>query len=278
MAKTLVIKDVNFALNALDRVTFEETIPCTGITLDKSTSTITGLGNTVAIIATVTPADTTDVISWASSSTAVATVINGVVTAVGLGAATITATCGNYSASCSVAVEAVPNYAVIGAINPFRTASAYVNGALINPVGNNPSVGYKYGVIALATDDTNVKTVDRVGDVVGDYRLCPIALPNGASRIKIESKLYNGSTLQTFKTRFLWFDSTQIAGSGYVGAKCLDGLTSDSAWDQTDLAPSVAVDIPSISGINSFAVALFMSDWDLFYNTDYANDFDVTIL
>ena len=82
------------------------TIPCTGITLDKSALTFTGT-DTQTLTATVTPSDTTDKVVWSSDAQSVATVSNGVVTSVGNGSATITATCGNYSASCSVTVSGI---------------------------------------------------------------------------------------------------------------------------------------------------------------------------
>lgn len=79
-------------------------VECTGIALDKTELTFSGVG-TQTLAATVTPDDCTDVIVWNSDNDAVATVEDGVVTAVGNGSATITATCGNYSANCSVTVS-----------------------------------------------------------------------------------------------------------------------------------------------------------------------------
>ena len=78
--------------------------PCTGITLDKDTLTI-ARGETATLTATVEPADTTDKVVWSSENDSIATVENGVVTAVGQGETTITATCGNQTASCKVIVN-----------------------------------------------------------------------------------------------------------------------------------------------------------------------------
>lgn len=77
--------------------------PCTGITLDKDTLTI-ARGETATLTATVEPADTTDKVVWSSADKTIATVKDGVVTAVGQGETTITATCGNQTASCKVTV------------------------------------------------------------------------------------------------------------------------------------------------------------------------------
>ncbi len=78
--------------------------PCTGITLDKDTLTI-ARGETATLTATVEPADTTDKVVWSSADKTIATVENGVVTAAGLGETTITATCGNQTASSKVIVN-----------------------------------------------------------------------------------------------------------------------------------------------------------------------------
>lgn len=78
--------------------------PCTGITLDKGTLTI-ARGETATLTATVEPTDTTDKVVWSSKDDNIATVKDGVVTAVGQGETTITATCGNQTASCKVIVN-----------------------------------------------------------------------------------------------------------------------------------------------------------------------------
>ena len=83
-----------------------EQIPCTGITLDQSTLTFTAAG-TQTLTATVTPSNTTDEVVWSSDDNMVATVSGGVVTARANGSATITATCGAYSATCAVSVSGI---------------------------------------------------------------------------------------------------------------------------------------------------------------------------
>ena len=96
---TYTLKDENIACSTLTIVN-----PCTGITLDKDTLTI-ARGETATLTATVEPANTTDTIGWSSKDDNIATVENGVVTAVGLGETTITATCGNQTATCKVIVN-----------------------------------------------------------------------------------------------------------------------------------------------------------------------------
>lgn len=78
--------------------------PCTGIKLDRDTLTI-ARGETATLTATVEPADTTDKVVWSSADNGIATVKDGVVTAVGQGETTITATCGGKTATCKVIIN-----------------------------------------------------------------------------------------------------------------------------------------------------------------------------
>lgn len=95
---TYTLKDENIACSTLTIVN-----PCTGIKLDRDTLTI-ARGEKATLTATVEPTDTTDKVVWSSADKTIATVENGVVTAFGLGETTITAACGDKTASCKVTV------------------------------------------------------------------------------------------------------------------------------------------------------------------------------
>ncbi|MDE6273253.1 MAG: Ig-like domain-containing protein, partial [Muribaculaceae bacterium] len=77
----------------------------TGISLDKIMTTL-AVGESTSLIATVRPSNATDkTIKWTTSNVSVATVsTDGTVIAHSKGTATITATCGNFSAKCTVNV------------------------------------------------------------------------------------------------------------------------------------------------------------------------------
>lgn len=96
------------------------TIPCTGITLDKTELTFNGEG-AQTITATVTPSDTTDTVVWVSSAPNVASItVDGNVCAVhsvSNGNAVITVTCGDYSATCSVDVSGIENVNILAGIS-----------------------------------------------------------------------------------------------------------------------------------------------------------------
>ncbi|MDE6535807.1 MAG: Ig-like domain-containing protein, partial [Muribaculaceae bacterium] len=82
------------------------TIPVSSVELDREILTLE-VGQTKHLIATVNPADATEqTVIWASSNPAIASVDNeGLVSALSVGDATITASCGGESAQCVVTVN-----------------------------------------------------------------------------------------------------------------------------------------------------------------------------
>lgn len=83
-------------------------VPVTGVTLNQTELPL-GVGSSSTLTATVAPENATNkAVTWSTSDEAVATVADGVVTAVAEGTATITATTvdGGFTASCAVTVTA----------------------------------------------------------------------------------------------------------------------------------------------------------------------------
>ena len=86
----------------------EQVVPVTGVTLNQTGISLEQ-GKTLTLTAAVSPGNATDkTVKWSTSGTTVATVENGLVTAVGEGKCVITATTndGGYTASCTVSVTA----------------------------------------------------------------------------------------------------------------------------------------------------------------------------
>ena len=79
-------------------------IPATSVTLDK-TNAILSIDEILTLEVVVNPDDTTDKLIWSTSDASVATVEDGVVTAVGAGTAVITAEAGSKKATCTVTVN-----------------------------------------------------------------------------------------------------------------------------------------------------------------------------
>ena len=93
--------------------TIEPKVNVTGVTLSQTAADMTVGGDALTLTATVAPDDATDkTVTWTTSDASVASVANGVVTAVAAGTATITATATNgtadtsddFSATCTVTV------------------------------------------------------------------------------------------------------------------------------------------------------------------------------
>lgn len=139
-------------------VTASTLIPCTSITLDKSTlSFIDKTSQT--LIATVQPSNTDDTVVWSSNHEDIASVVGGVVTAKKTGNCIITATCGNQSATCSVTVELpVVNYTVTNNL----TECTSNNSATSIQEGNTyiatitPTEGYGINSISITMGGTDI--------------------------------------------------------------------------------------------------------------------------
>ena len=76
-----------------------------GITLDKTSDTVL-IGTQLTLTAAIQPAGVSGYVNWTSSDEGVATVLGGNVTAKTAGTVTITAVCGNHSATCVITVKA----------------------------------------------------------------------------------------------------------------------------------------------------------------------------
>ncbi len=97
-------------------------VAVTGVSLDKTTASLK-VGDTVTLTATIAPANATNIaVTWSSNKTSVATVEDGVVTAVGAGEATITVTTedGGFTATCTVTVNS--SSVTYSVIEDFRDA------------------------------------------------------------------------------------------------------------------------------------------------------------
>lgn len=128
-----------------DREIFTGTviIPTTGITLDQTSGTLTE-GDTVTLTATVSPDNATyKTVTWETSNSSVATVADGVVTALRAGTATITAKTadGNFSATYTLTVEAeavnytnlVPTAQEVDSANPYTVTNTHADSWVLVP-------------------------------------------------------------------------------------------------------------------------------------------------
>ena len=166
------------------------TVSVSGVTLNKTALSLT-VGDTETLTATITPDNATNKnVTWSSDTPSVASVNNGVVTAVAPGTATITATTvdGGFTATCTVTVRpdippANPNYRITveaaqgGTVTADPTAAKAGATVTLTPV---PDRGYQVGTVAVT---------DRFGDAVavteqadGTYTF---TMPNGQVTVTV---------------------------------------------------------------------------------------------
>lgn len=139
----------------------------TAISISESSISISGL-DTHQLSATTTPSGKT--VSWSSSDTSVATVSNtGLVTSVGNGSCTITATSGEMSADCSCTVSGVTSYTITNTLTNATTnnASATIASGAEYTATLTPDSGRKFGASSVmvmmgSTDITSTAYSDGV--------------------------------------------------------------------------------------------------------------------
>ena len=230
------------------------TVDVTGVSLNKTTTTLT-VGDTETLTATVSPDGATDkTVTWSSSDTDVATVENGVVTAVGSGTANITVTATNgtddtsddKTATCAVTVNAATVKSSVtlnvngGTINS-GNITEYTEGTGATLPNDVTKDGRQFGgwydnagltgnpVTAISTSDTGNK----------EYWAKWTANPSSVS-YSVVFKVVNGSwddgntsdksiTLSGMEGDTLKLSSGQIPA---VGTKPNDGYKTGS-WDVT---------------------------------------------
>ena len=152
-----------------------QTIAVTGVTLDKTSASLTK-GNNQVLTATIAPVNATNkTLSWASSNSTVATVVNGVVTGNAIGASTITVTTadGGKTAVCNVTVTSTTGdgswetpYTVAQAnitqTNTLKTVQGYIVG---QPTATTTVLTSNYPndyAIALADSSTQTNTSNMI--------------------------------------------------------------------------------------------------------------------
>lgn len=150
------------------------TTPVQSVTLDQTSVTLEE-GKTLKITATINPADADDKdITWSTSNAAVASVENGVITAVAEGTATIAASAGGKSASCKVTVQkkVIPVSSVT--LNKTTLSIAKDQSEALTATVAPDNATDK--TVTWSTSDAKVATVDQSGKVT--------AIDGGTATIK----------------------------------------------------------------------------------------------
>ena len=240
MSKALVIKSADFSANSIEQIVVEEPVPCTGITLNKNALTVNEIGVTEMLTATVTPSDCTQPVVWTTSNADVATVNRGTVSIVGLGTATITATCGNYSDVCDVTIDNVV------------VDSGFTFAFVANDNGKNYAnfSAPFYNRITYAdrvpTDSSRLRL--SANSVTTDYYLAPHVFPKGTKKINVKSKGLNNSY-----SCYVFFFNSQESATATRCALMVEKDTQNASGNAIDYT----VNVPD--GADSYVAMVYTS-------------------
>ncbi len=207
------------------------TVPATNISLNKTSATIEK-GKYETLTATVSPSDTTDTVTWTTSNSSVATVLNGEVTAVSGGTATITAKTSNgIIAICKVTVKSP-----VTSISLNKTTTTVEKGqyetltAIVSPSDATDQT------ITWTTSDSKVATVSN-GKVTAVSRGTAIITAVSSNGKKAECKV----TVSKFEnTSVLAENSIELGEYATVECSAADGMApylyavyyADSNYDE----------------------------------------------
>lgn len=266
MSKALVIPNVNFSVNKLDTVTIINDVPCTGIALNKNSATITAVGGTETLTATPTPQNTTDAITWASSNPHVATVNNGVVTAIANGTATITVTCGSKTATCAITVNIA--------------AAVYKNASLtVSYDGSNNLRDYTQGqsksanrFITWGAASGLYPCDGRVDDPDGLKSIYPYPIPQGAKTITVTRQnlaplivYYNKDVQSTLNSQAFQQPFAKVV---YGETSEANKPTSIGTWTYDSRTFAIP---DNIEGLDSFTLSFYTKTAEDYTNFDPDN-------
>ena len=210
------------------------TVPLTGIALDQETLALAINGTESAkLTAAPVPAESTepvDGVTYTSSNEAVATVAeDGTVTAVADGEAEITATLGEYTASCKVTVTTAPDGIKFGK----ASGSLTVGGSTTLKLYTTPSeaAAPDMSQVTFTSSDEDVAAVDGEGKVT--------AQKAGKATI---TATYNGLTAEYSLT----VNNKAAAPAG--GSTVASGNGAPSSTNNGSSAPSTGGNTPSAGG------------------------------
>ena len=144
-------------------------IPVSSITINGAEPTLVE-GDTLILTATITPSDASyKTVTWTSDNEVVATVdSNGKVTAESVGTATITATAGDKSATCTITVKPIIAVTKVSITPPDSTKIKY--GEAIDLVATVEPENATNKNVTWTSSDTTVATVDQNGRVAAQNK------------------------------------------------------------------------------------------------------------
>ncbi len=163
---TITVTTIDGSHTAEVTVIVTAIVSVSGVSVDESTVSIVD-GLTATVVATVSPANATDKsVTWSSDETSIATVDNGVITALGVGTATITVTTIDGSHTAEVTVTVTPILVSSVSVDE-STVSIVVDGLTATILATVSPANATDDSVTWSSDETSVATVNQSGEITG---------------------------------------------------------------------------------------------------------------
>ena len=218
-----------------------ETVAVTGVTLDKEVLSLVA-GTQGTLVATVEPENATDkTVTWSIADEAVATIADGVVTAVAVGETevTVTTTDGSFTAKCDIIVTAATVYAEGLALNKTEMTISTDGKYLLRPVFT-PKSTTNQDIASWTSSNTAVATVNDKGLVVavaaGQTTITAVSVDGsfeGTCEITVEARAEGVLVVgySPFSSKFSPFFSKTAYDADVAGMTQVSLLTTDRVGD-----------------------------------------------
>ena len=246
MSKALVIKGVDFSDQKVTTVNFLEEIPCTGISLSESTKSMSSVNSTFTLIPITTPLNTTDQVLWSTNNANIATVANGVVTQTGVGTVVITASCGGYTATCTITAT---NVLTFDYELQAQAAKVDITGRDYNALVKAAGVSANYGAIFSKTGSNKKIYNSSNGAVEGS--VYPLSLGGNATTLTI--------TVPSSIRATVWFVDENTACTYSASSSSFAAYAKYISGDSTPYDSSVSLGNRTVSvpeGANAVNITL----------------------
>ncbi len=246
----------------------------TAIEINQSAISISG-SNTVQLVATTTPAGGT--VTWTSSNTAVATVSSsGLVTGVGNGTATITARCGDLTATCTATVSGfatltgiTATYTQSGTVYDTASLSDLVSDLVVVANYDNSSTvtltSDQYTLSGTLAEGTSVITVS-YGGMQDTFSVTVTHATETVTVMFSDSTIHSGTLIKNNGS------TASISNGSYVELPYVDGMYIRSLMVTSWAAYHIAV---LFDGTNYTAVS--MTDQGTSDEVATLHSYDVTL-
>jgi|GEM_PF-2233418 len=177
-----------------------ESKPCTSITLNNATLSFT-TRDTQTLTTTLTPTDTTDIVTWSVNPTEIVSVNAGVVTPIKNGSCVITATCGNQITTCNVTVSGIATkYTITNNLTNCATSNTTTiieeNDSYLATITANE--GYTLGDVIVTMGGTDISSTAVSNGVITINSITGDLVITANANIQISKPAYALAQVTTF--------------------------------------------------------------------------------